>query len=109
MVSESGDRAAGAELGSRDLYFEPDRVRPTELSLDIGTAGSTALVLQTIATPLCLADGPSRVTLRGGTHVPFSPTYEFLETDWVPAMEAVGLPLGVRLVKAGFRPVGGGR
>jgi RNA 3'-terminal phosphate cyclase (ATP) len=105
----SGARVAGAEQGSQDLYFEPDRVRPTEVSLDIGTAGSTSLVLQTVAVPLAMADGPSRVTLTGGTHVPWSPTFDFLKSDWVPAMEQMGLGVKVRLERSGYFPAGGGK
>jgi RNA 3'-terminal phosphate cyclase (ATP) len=104
----SGARVAGAEPGSLDLYFEPQEVRPTELSLDIGTAGSTSLVLQTVAVPLALADGPSRVSLTGGTHVPWSPTIDFLRSDWVPAMRQMGLELKVRLNRSGYYPAGGG-
>jgi hypothetical protein len=39
----------------------------------VGTAGSTGLVLQTVLTPLLLADGPSRLVLEGGTHNMLAP------------------------------------
>jgi len=103
-----GGRVAGAEKGSRDLRFLPGKVVPGEYGVDVGTAGSTSLVLQTVALPLAMADGDSRLTITGGTHVPWSPLYPFLETDWVPAMERLGLPLSVKLLRAGFYPKGGG-
>lgn len=104
----SGARVGGAEPGSLDLLFVPDRVRPVEIREEVGTAGATSLVLQTVALPLALAHGPSRVRLRGGTHVPRSPTFDMLESDWIPAMTEMGIPLNVRLNRTGYAPSGGG-
>jgi RNA 3'-terminal phosphate cyclase (ATP) len=104
----SSARVGGAEIGSQDLHFVPGPVKPSDFAIEIGTAGSTSLVLQTVAIPLCMADGESRVRLTGGTHVPWSPLFPFLETDWAPAMAKFGLPLSVKLVKPGYFPVGRG-
>ena len=49
----------GATLGSATLLFRPGRVQPGPYRFDIGTAGSTSLVLQTIFLPLALADAPA--------------------------------------------------
>lgn len=103
-----GAKAAGAAPGSTELYFQPDALRPGPIRLDIGTAGSVALVLQAVAVPLGLADGPSRITLAGGTHVPGSPTVDFLLSDWRPAMEEFGFTLRLRCGRPGFFPAGGG-
>jgi RNA 3'-terminal phosphate cyclase (ATP) len=103
-----GARAAGAAVGSTELYFVPTELRPAEIDIEIGTAGSVALVLQTVALPLSLARGPSRVALRGGTHVPWSPTLDFLFTDWGPAMQSFGLPISLHSGQCGYFPAGGG-
>src|SRR5215831_17954922 len=64
----------GASRGSSDLTFEPRTVTAGNYRFDIGTAGATSLVLQTIALPLALRGGaPSHATLIGGTHVSTSP------------------------------------
>src|SRR5205823_12968214 len=53
----------GAAVGSRELTFRPGAYSPHDLALDIGTAGATCLVLQTLHLPLALrADRPVRVT-----------------------------------------------
>ena len=70
----SGAGVEGAELGSSRLVFRPGRVRAGSFTFRIGTAGSTTLVLQTVLPALCLAEGPSQVTLQGGTHNPLAPT-----------------------------------
>ena len=66
------------------------------------------LVLQTIALPLALAQGASTVTIRGGTHVPWSPSFHYLEHQWLPHLQAAGLRLRLSLTSAGFYPQGGG-
>ncbi len=58
--------------------------------------------------PLALAGETSTLRLQGGTHVPWSPTYEYLAWHFVPFAERLGLRLRVQLVKAGFYPKGGG-
>src|SRR5579884_2873313 len=44
----------GASLGSTDLSFEPGQVAGGSYTFDIGTAGSTSLVLHTLYLPLAL-------------------------------------------------------
>ncbi|MCB9619790.1 MAG: RNA 3'-terminal phosphate cyclase [Sandaracinus sp.] len=98
----------GARLGSPTLTFRPGELRGVDKSFDIGSAGSVALVMQTIALPLALADGPSTITLRGGTHAAWAPIVPFLELAWLPVMRAMGAELSVELRKPGFYPAGGG-
>ena len=75
----------------------------------VGTAGSAVLVLQTILPALMLADGPSDLTLEGGTHNPWAPPFEFLTRAFAPTIERMGPRLRLELVKPGFYPAGGGR
>jgi RNA 3'-terminal phosphate cyclase (ATP) len=99
----------GAQLGSQTLAFQPTGIRSGQFRFDIGTAGSTSLVLQTILPPLSLANSNSIVTLIGGTHVPHSPCFHFLELHWLPYMRRIGFNIQLELETAGFYPRGGGR
>lgn len=99
----------GARQGARELAFRPRGLFAGDYHCDIGTAGSTSLVLQTIALPLCFCSGPSSVTLVGGTHVPWSPCFHYLDRHWRPLVQAMGYRLGLSLDVAGFYPRGGGR
>ncbi len=103
-----GAKVEGAALGSPRLVFRPGGVRGVERAFDIGSAGSVALVLQTIALPLALADGPSTITLRGGTHARWAPIVPFLEHAWLPHLRAMGVGLSLELRQMGFYPAGGG-
>ncbi|CAN5350409.1 RNA 3'-terminal phosphate cyclase [soil metagenome] len=99
----------GAEIGSTELIFRPEKIRADDYHFAIGTAGSTTLVLQTILPALMLADAPSRVVFEGGTHNPFAPTYDFLSQTFLPQLARFGPDVEARLVRPGFFPAGGGR
>jgi RNA 3'-terminal phosphate cyclase (ATP) len=99
----------GASLRSTDLVFEPGPVAAGTFRFDIGTAGATGLVLQTVYLPLALrGQTPSELTLTGGTHVTTSPCFHFLDTTWRRYLEASGLRVRLRLQRPGFYPRGGG-
>jgi RNA 3'-terminal phosphate cyclase (ATP) len=105
----SGARVEGAKLGSGSLLFEPREIRAGAYSFDIGTAGSTSLVLQTILVPLAFAPQVSTVVVTGGTHVPWSPSFHYLDRQWAPFLRRIGFDLRLELELAGFYPRGGGR
>ncbi|MBI3466538.1 MAG: RNA 3'-terminal phosphate cyclase [Planctomycetes bacterium] len=99
----------GAGLGSDELTFEPGHLQPGEYTLDIGSAGSTTLVLQTLLPPLLLADAPSQLILMGGTHNPHAPPLDFLEQVFLPIVNRMGPHVAIELDRPGFYPAGGGR
>ncbi|MGZ3457909.1 MAG: RNA 3'-terminal phosphate cyclase [Archangium sp.] len=103
----SGGRSEGAAVGASELRFEPGPVRPGDYVLEVGTAGSTPLLFQCLFYPLALAGGGS-LTLRGGTHLPHSPSFHYLVGVWLPVVRAYGLNASLRLVHAGFYPEGTG-
>ena len=102
-------RVEGAAPGSQALLFEPGLVKAGDHVFEIGTAGSTSLLLQTLWLPLAFADGPSRLVLGGGTHVPWSPCFHYLQWQWLPRLAEIGYRLECSLERAGFYPRGGGR
>lgn len=99
----------GAEVGSRELLFEPGALVAGHHAFDVGTAGSATLVLQTVLPPLLVADAPSRIEIVGGTHNPLAPPFDFLERAFVPALCALGADVRVAIERAGFYPAGGGK
>ena len=103
-----GAATTGAEPGSTALTFRPGPVVPGDYSFDIGTAGSTTLVLQTVLLALLCAPGPSRVTVRGGTHNPSAPPYEFLADAFLPLLRRMGAAVQLEMVRPGYYPRGGG-
>lgn len=104
-----GARLKGDALGSIYLSFEPTKKPEAgEFRFDIGTAGASTLVLQTVLAPLAVAGGESRVTVTGGTHNPMAPTVDYLEHVVLPAYARMGLQSQLDMTAAGFFPKGGG-
>jgi RNA 3'-terminal phosphate cyclase (ATP) len=104
-----GAECSGLAVGSTDLTFRPGAVVPGDYHFAIGTAGSTALVVQTVLVPLMLADAPSRIVIEGGTHAASAPPFEFLAHTLLPVLARMGPRLSVTLDRHGFFPRGGGR
>jgi RNA 3'-terminal phosphate cyclase (ATP) len=105
----------GDALGSMMLEFIPGTaVQTGNYTFDVreaqpnGSAGAITLVLQTILLPLVLANGDSQITLRGGTHVNFSPTMSYIEQVYLPMLQRMGVKAKVELGAWGWYPQGGG-
>jgi RNA 3'-terminal phosphate cyclase (ATP) len=58
--------------------------------------------------PLSFAAAASRLTLTGGTHVPWSPCYHYLAWQWLPYLTRISYRVDCSLERAGFYPPGGG-
>lgn len=98
----------GATVGSTSLRFAPTRITHGEYRWEVGTAGAISLVLQTILVPLMRAAAPSHISIIGGTHVPWSPPFPYLEQVLLPVLEGMGLRASLILRRWGFYPKGGG-
>jgi RNA 3'-terminal phosphate cyclase (ATP) len=98
----------GAALESRALTFRPGTLRAGDYAFDIGTAGSSTLVLQTVLLPLLTTSGESRVRIVGGTHNPGAPPFDFLARAFLPQLARLGSRVELELARPGFYPRGGG-
>lgn len=105
-------KVTGNEFGSLSLTFEPMGINGGEYEFNVaeerGSAGAITLVAQTILPILFYADRESKVTLKGGTHVPFSPPFDYLKDILLPFAAELGFEAKVSLKQYGFYPVGGG-
>ena len=101
-------RVSGDALGSREIIFQPGSIQSGAYFFDVGTAGSTSLVLQTILPPLLQASESSTITIKGGTHNPFAPPFPFLQNTFTPVLRTMGFSLQLELLKPGFFPAGSG-
>ena len=104
-----GAEVEGARLGSTELSVAPGRARHGEHRFAVGTAGSAALVLQTVIAGLLRAPGESRIVVEGGTDNPAAPPSDFLVHVWAPAVRALGVDLHIEVERRGYYPAGGGR
>jgi RNA 3'-terminal phosphate cyclase (ATP) len=157
----SNAEVVGDNTGSTELLFSPEEVKSGDFFFDIGTAGSTSLVLQTLIPAIvfskwaslftsniketeetsflrrqesrlkkieeesseeldsCLRrndeedgvflDQKTTITLKGGTHVPFSPSYHYLAGVFASFLKMIGVNIKLSIESYGFYPKGGGK
>ncbi|MGD8794160.1 MAG: RNA 3'-terminal phosphate cyclase [Anaerolineae bacterium] len=105
----------GAKLNTQEVTFAPRSApRAGKYTFDVaqvakgGSAGSTSLIFQTVLLPLALAEGRSQLSLRGGTHVAWSPPYDYIKRVYLPLLARAGVEAKVNLRKWGWYPIGGG-
>ena len=106
-----GANVEGAELNSNELTYIPHAVRPGDYRFDIGTGGSTVLLMQAVVPALASALGEGEkasVTVTGGTYCVYAPPFEFLNETLAPAMNRMGYSLRFTMPRPGFYHAGGG-
>jgi RNA 3'-terminal phosphate cyclase (ATP) len=112
LAKITGAEVTGAELSSRQLTFRPQAVRGGRYVFDVaeltGSAGSVTLLAQALLPPLLKASQPSVLTLKGGTHVAWSPPAHYLLQVFLPALAALGAQVQMELRRWGWYPRGGG-
>jgi RNA 3'-terminal phosphate cyclase (ATP) len=99
----------GDALNSGELTFKPGRVKGGEYVFDIGSAGSTTLVFQTVLPALLLGRETSKLSFVGGTHNHGGPPWDFLDRVFLPVIRRMGAEVTIRLERHGFAPGGEGR
>jgi RNA 3'-terminal phosphate cyclase (ATP) len=111
----TGAAVSGDTLGSSEMEFVPSHApRPGHYLFDVeeaaqrGSAGSVTLILQTLIVPLAMIAAKSTVVVRGGTHVEWSPPFDFLADAYLPMLDRIGFRVDARLVRWGWYPIGGG-
>lgn len=112
LADVSQARVEGDAIDSTAVTFEPHTLHGGLYRFDVeairGSAGSVSLILQALLLPLSRASARSQLTILGGTHVPWSPTADYLTQVFLPALESIGLQATVELRRWGFYPAGGG-
>jgi len=98
----------GAKLNSTEVTFEPGPIEGGRYHVDIGTAGSTTLILQILMPAAAFANGPVDVEIRGGTDNPSAPPIDFLKNVTLPNLRRMGYRGEVECVRRGHYPRGGG-
>jgi RNA 3'-phosphate cyclase len=100
----------GGELGSQEVKFYPGEIKPKDLQVKIGTAGSITLVLQTLILPALLAQSQIKISFDGGaTDTFFSPTIDHFQYIFLKILERMGAKTEVNILKRGYYPEGGAK
>lgn len=98
-----------AKIGSQTIEFIPKKIKGGYFSIDVGTAGSISLVLQTLVLPAIHAEEEVVLEIIGGTDVPWSPNIEYFQEVFCRNIEKMGIEIESDILKYGFYPKGGGK
>ena len=98
----------GAHKHSTRLDFVPRTLKGGRYRFEISTAGAACMLFGAVLPVLLFAPQASEVTITGGTHVPFSPPFHYLEKVFLPTVKKMGGKVDLKLVRWGFYPKGGG-
>jgi len=104
-----GAETSGLEVDSRELTVRPGpRIRGGRYAWDIGTAGSTTMLVLALLPLAAFADAPLAARITGGVFQDFAPSPFHLQHVLLPLLARMGLRAELRLVRAGYVPRGAG-
>ncbi|HEX5457507.1 MAG TPA: RNA 3'-terminal phosphate cyclase [Candidatus Nitrosotalea sp.] len=101
-------RVEGMHVNSTSLKFFPSQGLNLDLQEDIGTAGSISLILQVLVPAVSLMKNSLKLSIIGGTDVPWSPTSDYTKHVFGEALARIGINFTLETKKRGYYPKGGG-
>jgi RNA 3'-terminal phosphate cyclase (ATP)/RNA 3'-terminal phosphate cyclase (GTP) len=99
----------GLKVGSHEIEFCPKEISEQKLQVDVGTAGSVTLVLQTLMIPAAVAGKEFIFEISGGSHVFRSPTTGYFRHVFCEFLGKMGVDVESETLAYGFYPKGGGK
>lgn len=99
----------GLEENSLEVEFVPNKLEVKDKRIDIGTAGSISLLLQTLTPVLIFNKKPITLEIIGGTETKWAPPIQYIKNVTFPLLNRMGANLEVDIIKHGYYPKGGGR
>jgi len=100
-------QVTGDFSGSEEVIFTPHGLAPRNIKIDIGTAGSISLLLQTLIPMALFGSKKIKIGVRGGTDVRWAPTLDYFSHVFLPAISSIGT-VAINLVQRGYYPKGEG-
>ena len=98
----------GLYVNSTSLSFSPLQGISTQLTEDVGTAGSIPLILQVLIPAVSLMKKSLKISITGGTDVPWSPTSNYSKFVLAEAYSRIGINFSLDIKRRGYYPKGRG-
>ena len=103
-------RLEGDFLGSEEIKFYPKEIVRDRISVNIPTAGSITLALQSLIPPALFSPKPVTISFNGGaTDTFFSPTIDYFQYVFLKILEKIGAKVEINILKRGYYPEGGAK
>jgi RNA 3'-phosphate cyclase len=99
----------GSGKGSSTVEFYPKKIKGGVFDFDVGTAGSVTLVLQCCLLPGLFSNEKTKIKIRGGTDVKWSPPGDYFRNVFLKILLKMGANIELKIMKRGYYPKGGGK
>ena len=107
LIDCSDAKTSYIECGTSNFIFYPGPMKKGKFTVDIGTAGSITLLVQTILLPALFAPGKITFIVKGGTCGLHQPSTTYFEKILLPQLQRFA-KIDMRTLKRGYYPSGGG-
>jgi RNA 3'-phosphate cyclase len=97
----------GRYAGSTEISFKPGEFKGGSHDINIGTAGSITLLLQSLLLPSIFCGKKVSFHITGGTDVKWSQPFDYFNSVFLPQMKKYA-DVEANLFKRGYYPKGGG-
>ena len=101
-------RVEGLYVNSTSLKFFPSQSLNLDLQENVGTAGSIPLILQILIPAVSLMKNSLKLSVIGGTDVPWSPTSNYVKHVLAEALSRIGINFTYEIKRCGYHPKGEG-
>jgi len=101
-------RVENASLGSTSIKYVPGVIEGRKIDIDIQTAGSITLFLQSILLPSMFANKSVKFNIIGGTDTYWSPSFDYFNNVFLPQIQKYA-NIECKLLKRGYYPKGNGQ
>lgn len=98
----------GFSLGSQEIKFSPSQIKSLSLDINIPTAGSIGLVLQSLIPVACFAPDGLAANIKGGTSGKGAIPIEYYSGVIIPILNRIGIEVRLDLMRRDYYPKGGG-
>lgn len=96
-----------ARFGSETITFQPGPVIAKDLEIDIGTAGSITLLMQSLLMPCMFANKKVELRIKGGTDTKWSMPVDYFNNILIPHLQKF-CRIKSSLLQRGYYPKGQG-
>jgi len=101
-------RVENAFLGSTSIKYVPGKIEGKTIDVDIQTAGSITLFLQSLLLPSMFANKPVKFNIIGGTDTKWSPSFDYFNNVFLPQIQKYA-NIECKLLRRGYYPKGNGK
>jgi RNA 3'-phosphate cyclase len=95
------------DIGTTHLRFIPGEIKARKVEVDIGTAGSITLLLQSLLVPCFFAGHATTLKITGGTSGKWQMPFDYFNNVFIPQLRKYA-EISTSLNKRGYYPKGGG-